>query len=112
MKEFINDVDYFISYASSISEFKLVPESTRQSIETILFEAIDIRNAYHESLGEKVEELEERAEDICAEMEIFDAMMRKNESILDECLVYIDNRPIIQLQFGIGIFFISESGEC
>lgn len=112
MEDFICDVDYFISYASTVADFHLLPALTKQTIEQTLFDAISIRDVYKKSLGKKVEDLEESAEDICMEMEIFDAMMRKNEATLDECLVYLDNRPIIQLQFNIGIFFISSSGEC
>ncbi|NTW27360.1 MAG: hypothetical protein HGA36_03480 [Candidatus Moranbacteria bacterium] len=112
MEVFIDDVDYFIAYASAIEKLPNLPESTREFVKKIIFDAEDIRNAYQQSLGENIEELEEGAEDICAEMEIFEEMMRTNESALDGCLTYTDTHPTIQLQFGINVLFISECAEC
>lgn len=113
MKEFINYTSYFIFYASKMSELKHLPESARQTIKKMLFDAINIQNMYQKSLdGEKVEELEERAENIYDEIEIFEEMMKVNEVILDKCLAYINIHPKIRLQFGINIYFVSQCGKC
>lgn len=112
MEVFINDVNYFITYASAIEKLPNLPESIREFVKKILFEAEYIRDEYQKSLGENIEELEEGAEDICAEMETLEEMMRTNETALDGCLAYVDTHPKIKLQFGISIVFISDCGEC
>jgi hypothetical protein len=112
MEDFISNIDYFISYASSILNLRRLPKEKKYSLQKTLFDAINMRDAYQKSLGEKVEALEDRAEDICTEMEMFEKMMQENESLLDECLIFVDIQPKIKFQFGMNIFFITECAEC
>jgi uncharacterized membrane protein YgaE (UPF0421/DUF939 family) len=113
MMEFINDISYFIAYASIIADLKHLPESKKESLNKMLFEVIEVREMYQKSLEtEKVEELEERSDDICSEMELYDEMMKKNESVLDECLIYLDDNPKIKLLFGINTILICKCCEC
>jgi hypothetical protein len=112
MIDFIDDIDYYLSYAAAIASLPLLPESAKQSIERTIFDAMSISQAYKYSLGENVEDLEDRADALCHEMESFDEMMQKNENALDRCLIHIAAEPKITLQFGINVLLISECALC
>lgn len=109
IEDFIDSVSYFIAYVSEVIDFKNLPLSTKELATKVLLDAIDIREAYQAALGET---LEDRAEDICDEMDEFEKMMETNEELMDTCLVYIDTIPKIRMQFGISVYIISRSGRC
>lgn len=113
MEEFIEDINDFLYYACLVARFKYLPELAKIKVENIKADAIKMRQMYQYSIrNETEEELEERAEDICVEMDIFETMMRVNEEFLDECLAYSDITPKINLQFGIKAYLVSKSAEC
>jgi hypothetical protein len=91
---------------------KNLPLSTKELATKVLLDAIEIREAYQAALGENLEELEDRAEDICDEMDEFEKMMATNEELMDTCLVYIDSEPKIKMQFAISVYIISKCGLC
>ena len=110
--EFISDIDYFISYALSISKIEKLPYDLKVSVEELIFNAFEIRELYQNAFKEKLEDLEARDEAICAEMDAIDEKMRVNESMLDHCLIYADTEPEIKPRLIAGTIFIYECGLC
>ena len=112
IEDFISDIDYFISYALSISASENLPNELRTSVEELIFNAFDIRELYQSAYKEKLEDLEMRDEAICQEMDNIDEAMRQNESMLDHCLIYIDDKPEIKPRLHRDTIFIYECGLC
>jgi hypothetical protein len=113
LEAFIDDMRYFVSYSSAVLKFPRLPDKVQSSVEIIHSDAISIIKKFRKYLTEDVEDLERREDELCTEMEILDGVMRRNELILDEYLLFADTRPRIKLQFkNIRTIIISRCAEC
>lgn len=114
MELFVFYLENFIEYASIILTFPYLTEEARSTTQHFLNHASNIRTTYKFSLDkEKVAELESKKIRILEEIELLDLDIIYREDILDQFLVFMDNKPCLKMQFKANkMISVSSSATC
>lgn len=113
MEEFLEDIQYVIDYAEQIIGTINFPESEKYRIRMLVQYARTAKMGYEYSLrNESADDLEDRQDEICDEMDDLSEQMSQSELELDRFMIYIQTEPAFKLQFkGIGMLVIGRSKE-
>jgi hypothetical protein len=111
--DFIDDLLFVVWYASTVMAYPLLPKAQRAIAKNILTEARRMLEIYQNSLVIETQgELESREDLIRNEMGTWSSFVVDSEGILDNLLIYQDNKPDFRKQLDEEDLILSDSAGC